>query len=231
MKCLKLGGLPWPKSCHTKQLWTSTIFFFQKNTNLYLNWELVNRMSAVVLAFLELCNLDWRSRSLTHLWLPDDNRYTQWLFLFLFLVHYPNFTKKSTHVNSKVCLLVGWLLNVPATCECISGTDLLNFTCCQTEIEVADPTFYLTQSQYTDNGPTSPSTDPTMPGTWQGSHWSANFWVTGMTRPWKNPQSGFGLQHSTFFFQSVYISLSLVMWTKQTTWYFTDPNCHLFHCV
>ena len=22
------------------------------------------------------------------------------------------------------CLLVGWLLNVPATCECISGTDL-----------------------------------------------------------------------------------------------------------
>ena len=24
-----------------------------------------------------------------------------------------------------VCLLVGWLLNVPATCECISGTDLL----------------------------------------------------------------------------------------------------------
>ena len=23
-----------------------------------------------------------------------------------------------------VCLLVGWLLNVPATCECISGTDL-----------------------------------------------------------------------------------------------------------
>ena len=24
-----------------------------------------------------------------------------------------------------VCWLVGWLLNVPATCECISGTDLL----------------------------------------------------------------------------------------------------------
>ena len=23
-----------------------------------------------------------------------------------------------------VCLFVGWLLNVPATCECISGTDL-----------------------------------------------------------------------------------------------------------
>ena len=58
-----------------------------------------------------------------------------------------------------------------------------NCTCCHTEMEVADPTFYLTQSQYTDTGPTSPSTDPITPGAWQGSHWSANFEVTGMTRP------------------------------------------------
>ena len=62
-----------------------------------------------------------------------------------------------------------------------------NFTCCHTEIEVADPTFYLTRSQYTDTGPTSPSADPITPGAWQGSHWSANFEVTGMTRPRKNP--------------------------------------------
>ena len=62
-----------------------------------------------------------------------------------------------------------------------------NFTRCHTEIEVADPTFYLTQSQYTDTGPTSPSADPITPGAWQGSHWSANFEVTGMTRPRKNP--------------------------------------------
>ena len=45
-----------------------------------------------------------------------------------------------------------------------------NFTCCNTEIEVADQPFYLTQSQYTDTGPTSPSADPLMPGAWQGSH-------------------------------------------------------------
>ena len=32
-----------------------------------------------------------------------------------------------------------------------------NFTCCHTEIEAADPTFYLTQSQYTDTLPTSPN--------------------------------------------------------------------------
>ena len=48
-------------------------------------------------------------------------------------------------------------------------------TCCHTEIEVADPTFHLTQSQYTDTGPTSPSADPITPGAMQGSHWSANF--------------------------------------------------------
>ena len=62
-----------------------------------------------------------------------------------------------------------------------------NFTCCHTEIEAADPTFHLTQSQYTDTGPTSPSADPITPGAWQGSHWSADFKVTGMTRPRKNP--------------------------------------------
>ena len=54
------------------------------------------------------------------------------------------------------------------------------------EIEVADQTFHLTLSRYTDTGPTSPSTDPISPGAWQGSHWSANFEVTGMTRPRKN---------------------------------------------
>ena len=63
-----------------------------------------------------------------------------------------------------------------------------NLTCCHTEIEVADPTFHLTQSQYTDTGPTSPSADPITPGAWQGSHRSANFEVTGMTRPRKHPR-------------------------------------------
>ena len=62
-----------------------------------------------------------------------------------------------------------------------------NFTCCYTEIDVADPTSHLTQSQYTDTVPTSPSADPITPGAWYGSHWSANFEVTGMTRPRKNP--------------------------------------------
>ena len=51
----------------------------------------------------------------------------------------------------------------------------IKFTCCHTEIEVEDQTFYLTQYQCTDTGPTSPSTDPISPGVWQGSHRSANF--------------------------------------------------------
>ena len=59
--------------------------------------------------------------------------------------------------------------------------------CTRCHTEVADQTFHLTRSQHTDTRPTSPSADPTTPGAWQGSHWSADFEVTGMTRPQKNP--------------------------------------------
>ena len=62
-----------------------------------------------------------------------------------------------------------------------------NCTCCHTEIEVTDPTFYLTQSQHTDTGPTSPSADPITPGAWQGSHWSANFLSHWYDSTKKNP--------------------------------------------
>ena len=58
-------------------------------------------------------------------------------------------------------------------------------TCCHTEIEVADQACYITQSQNTDTGPTSPSADPITPGTWQNSLWRASFSVRGMTRSGK----------------------------------------------
>ena len=48
-------------------------------------------------------------------------------------------------------------------------------TCCHTKIEAACQTFYLTQSQYTDTGPISPSAEPVTPGAWHGSHWIAIF--------------------------------------------------------
>ena len=85
------------------------------------------------------------------------------------------------------CLFIGCLTSQQHACVSQERTCSDKSTCCHTEKEVADPTFHLTQSQYTDTGPTSPSTNPITPGTWQGSHWSANFEVTGMTRPRKNP--------------------------------------------
>ena len=74
-----------------------------------------------------------------------------------------------------VCLLVGCLTSQLQASVSQGRICSDNFTCCHTEIEVADPTFYLTQSRYTDTGPTSPSADPMTPGAWQGSHWSAKF--------------------------------------------------------
>ena len=67
-------------------------------------------------------------------------------------------------------------------------------TIARAEIEIADQTFYLTQAQYTDTWPSSPSTDPIPPGTWQGSHWSANFEVTGLTPPGKIPKAQAGIE-------------------------------------
>ena len=46
--------------------------------------------------------------------------------------------------------------------------------CCQAETEVADETWYLTQSQYTDTGPASPSINPMMPDARQGSYENIN---------------------------------------------------------
>ena len=69
-------------------------------------------------------------------------------------------------------------------------------SCCHTELEAADQTFYVTQSLYTDTRPTRPHADPISPGTWQGSHWTANVQVTGMTRPaksWRKRESNPGL--------------------------------------
>ena len=68
------------------------------------------------------------------------------------------------------CLLVGCLKSQQQASVSQGRICSDNVTCCLTEIEVADPTFYLTQSQYTDTGPTSPSTDPITPGAWTGSH-------------------------------------------------------------
>ena len=84
-----------------------------------------------------------------------------------------------------VCLFIGCLTSQQHASVSQGRICSDNLTCCHTELEVADQTFYLTRSQYTDTGPTSPSAGPITPRAWQGSHWSANFEVTGTTRPRK----------------------------------------------
>ena len=69
-----------------------------------------------------------------------------------------------------------------------------NFTFCHTEIKVADQTFYLTQSRYTDTAPTNPSADPITPGAWQRRHWSANFFSLWHDSTRKNPHGASGNQ-------------------------------------
>ena len=78
------------------------------------------------------------------------------------------------HCSVRVCWLVGCLTSQQHASVYQGRICSDNFTCCHTEIEVADPTYRLTQSQFTDTGLISFSTDPIMPGAWQGSHWSAN---------------------------------------------------------
>ena len=64
----------------------------------------------------------------------------------------------------EVCLFVGCLTSKQQASVSQGRICSDNLTCCHTEIEVADQTFYLTQSQYTDTGPTSPSADPISTG-------------------------------------------------------------------
>ena len=73
------------------------------------------------------------------------------------------------------CLLVGCLTSQQHATVFQGRICSDNFTRCHTETEVADQTFHLTKSQYTDTGPTSPIAGPITPGAWQGSHWSTNY--------------------------------------------------------
>ena len=79
--------------------------------------------------------------------------------------------ESSTFVE--VVVVVWWFAKRPANMLGLNGSD--NWTCCSTGMEVADQTFYLSQSQYFDSGPTSPINDPLTPDDWQNSRWSTEF--------------------------------------------------------
>ena len=68
------------------------------------------------------------------------------------------------HFFIEVCLFVGCSTSQQHASVSQGRICTDKFMCCHTEIEVADQTFYLIQSQYTDTGPTSPSADPVMSG-------------------------------------------------------------------
>ena len=70
------------------------------------------------------------------------------------------------HVPKRFCLLVGCLTSQYHASVSQGRICSDNFTCCHTDMEVADQTFHLIQSQYTDTRPTCPSTCTIMPGTW-----------------------------------------------------------------
>ena len=66
-----------------------------------------------------------------------------------------------------VCLFVGCLMSQQHASISQGRICSDNCTCCHTEIEVADQTFYLTQSQYTETRSASPNPDPIKSGAWQ----------------------------------------------------------------
>ena len=89
--------------------------------------------------------------------------------------------------------LLVWSLNVQQHASVSQGRICSdNCTCCHTETEAADQTFYLTQSQHT--VPTSSIADTVTPGAWLGSHWNTRLHVTGMTQPGTIPKENTGLK-------------------------------------
>ena len=104
----------------------------------------------------------------------DDERATRGMYTDTTIIRLTNL-KVNTLENTEVCWLVGCLASKQHASVSQGQICTDNFTCCHTEREAADQTFYLTQSQYTNTVQTSPSADLITPGAWQGSHWSANF--------------------------------------------------------
>ena len=72
------------------------------------------------------------------------------------------------HVRMSYTVVVCCLLNVPAACYCISGTDLLRqfYALPHRDISCISNS---SRSQYTDTRPTSPSADLITPGLWQAN--------------------------------------------------------------
>ena len=91
-------------------------------------------------------------------WQRDGQHNSWWQKLVLHCTSVLTWQRHDDNNNDNVCLFVGWLTSQQHVSVSQGRICSDNFTCCHTETEVADQTFHLTQSQYTDTGPTSPST-------------------------------------------------------------------------
>ena len=130
-----------------------------------------------------------------------------------------NLPRSLTYCRAQItCLLsVGCLMSQQQASVSQGRIRSDNCTCCHTEIEVAEQTFHFTQSQYTDTGQTSPSTDPITPGAWQDSHRSANVGITSMTRIGKIPTAKSGIE-------LVSVALEAGALTARPTWRHTGES-------
>ena len=87
-------------------------------------------------------------------------------------------TRWDSKVDSHFCFRTG-LLSVSAACQ-VQFRSSCALTVSHTgTVRKKVQTRYLVQSEYTNTRPTSPSSDPIMPGLLQGSHKSVHFSVTG----------------------------------------------------
>ena len=138
--------------------------------------------------FVAACNTPWPKSNVSNMKRTRSNGelQTKWKWPTAQQGEVSEITANFSFVDDKtwaifdVCLLFLGCLPPQQHVLCISGRICSgNFT--RAEIEVADQTCYLTQSQHTDTGPAKTSTDPTTPGVWQ------DLGVTGMTRPGLDP--------------------------------------------
>ena len=97
-----------------------------------------------------------------------------------------NIRARSFHLN----LFIGWLLSVPSTYLCISGTYQLRqiSTCYHAETETGGQTCSLTQSHNT--RPSSPTNDPITLGAQQDSHWGTDCFSHWYDSTWKKAPPG-----------------------------------------
>ena len=96
--------------------------------------------------------------------------------------------KYRTNIQVKT-LLVGCLRSQQHARVCQGRICSDNCTCCHTEMEVADQTFHLTQAEYTDTRPTSPSVDPIMRGAWLGGPLECQCWSHRYDSTQKKPSA------------------------------------------